>query len=451
LNSAFIYLLPALLAGACIGWLLAAVLNARANVSRANELSTLTERARASQESMQLRNAEFAQIEAAAVAARAESLRLATELSAATAALHSERESAAEKLQLLERTREEMTLRFRQLSQEILEDKSRRFTEQNQLNIEQILQPLREKISGFEQQVKQTYEFETRDRIALKEQIAQLAQLNQKVSVEANNLALALRGESKTQGNWGEMILERILELSGLENGREYETQFSARDGEGDRYRPDAIVHLPGGRDIVVDAKISLKAYTRASEALDESARAAALAEHVASVRAHITQLGRKNYHALQGLGSLDFVLMFIPSEAAYIEAVKADPRLYEAALSQNIGLVCPSTLLPTLRTVENLWKMERQSNNAKAIAEEAGKLYDKFIGFEQDLSKLGKALNSANEAYRDARSKLVDGSGNLVRKVQALKKMGAKTTKQLPESLLNEALPDSSEGEVGE
>ncbi len=451
MNSAFIYLLPVLIAGGCIGWLLAAMLNARANSARANELSTLTERARALQERLQLRDAEFVQIETAALAARAESLRLATELSAATTALHSERENAVEKLQLLERTREEMTLRFRQLSQEILEDKSRRFTEQNQLNLEQILQPLREKISGFEQQVKQTYEFETRDRIALKEQIAQLAQLNQKVSAEANNLAVALRGESKTQGNWGEMILERILELSGLENGREYETQFSARDGEGDSYRPDAIVHLPGGRDIVVDAKVSLTAYTRVSEAMDESARAAALAEHVASVRAHIAKLGRKNYHALQGLGSLDFVLMFIPSEAAYIEAAKADPRLYETALAQNIGLVCPSTLLPTLRTVENLWKMERQSNNAKAIAEEAGKLYDKFIGFEQDLSKLGKALNTANEAYRDARSKLVDGSGNLVRKVQALKKMGAKTTKQLPESLLNEALPDSSESEAGE
>lgn len=446
MNNAFIYLLPGLLAGGCFGWLLAAVLNARANASRANELSTLTERARALQESMQMRNAEFVQIEAAAVAARAESLRLATELSAANTALHSERESAVEKLQLLERTREEMTLRFRQISQEILEDKSRRFTEQNQLTIEQILKPLGEKISGFEQQVKQTYEFETRDRIALKEQIAQLAQLNQKVSVEANNLAVALRGESKTQGNWGEMILGRILELSGLENGREYETQFSARDGEGERYRPDAIVHLPGGRDIVIDAKVSLTAYTRFSEAMDESSRATSLTEHVASVRLHITQLGRKNYHALQGVGSLDFVLMFIPSEAAYIEAVKADPRLYETALAQNIGLVCPSTLLPTLRTVENLWKMERQSNNAKAIAEEAGKLYDKFIGFEQDLSKLGKALNTANEAYRDARSKLIDGSGNLVGKVQRLKKMGAKTTKQFPESLLNEALPDSSE-----
>ncbi len=366
--------------------------------------------------------------------------------------LDKEREAAGDKLKLLQQTGEEMTLRFKQLSQEILEDKSRRFTEQNQLNIEQILKPLREKIAGFEQQVKQSYELETRDRVALKEQIAQLARLNQQVSAEANNLAGALRGQARTQGAWGELILERILELSGLEKGREYETQFATRDEAGQRYRPDVVVHLPGGRDIIIDAKASLSAYVRFGEAVDDAAREIALAAHVASLRGHIRELGGKNYQSLEGIGSLDFVLMFVPNEAAYIDAVRAAPGLYEEALTQNIGLVCPSTLLPTLRTVNNLWKVERQGRNAQQIAEEAGRLYDKFVGFEQDLSKLGSALNSASKAYAEARGKLLEGPGNVVRKIELLKKMGAKATKQLPDALRNQALPDADEeGEEAE
>ncbi|WP_051748228.1 DNA recombination protein RmuC [Nevskia soli] len=360
--------------------------------------------------------------------------------------LDKEREAAADKLKLLQQTGEEMTLRFKQLSQEILEDKSRRFTEQNQLNIEQILKPLREKIAGFEQQVKQSYELETRDRVALKEQIAQLARLNQQVSAEANNLAGALRGQARTQGAWGELILERILELSGLEKGREYETQFATRDEAGQRYRPDVVVHLPGGRDIIIDAKASLSAYARFSEAVDEAARETALAAHVTSLRGHIRELGGKNYQSLEGIGSLDFVLMFVPNEAAYIDAVRSAPGLYEEALTQNIGLVCPSTLLPTLRTVNNLWKVERQGRNAQQIAEEAGRLYDKFVGFEQDLSRLGSALNSASKAYADARGKLLEGPGNVVRKIELLKKMGAKASKQLPDALRSQALPDLDE-----
>ena len=367
------------------------------------------------------------------LAGRAQVARLSTEL-------FKEREAAVDKLKLLEQSREELTLRFKQLSQEILEDKSRRFTEQNQQNLEQILTPLRERIAGFEQQVRQSYESETRDRVALKEQIVQLAALNQRVSAEANRLAVALRGETRTQGAWGEMVLERILELSGLEPGREYELQFAARDESGQRYRPDAVVHLPGGRDIVIDAKASLTAYARIAEAADEAGRAAALAAHLASLRAHIRELGGKNYQALEGLGSLDFVLMFVPSEAAYIEAVRAAPELYTEALAQNIGLVCPSTLLPTLRTVDNLWKIERQNRNAQRIAEEAGRLYDKFVGFEQDLGKIGAALGTATRSYEDARGKLVAGPGNLVRRIENLRKLGAKTAKQLPEGLTGEA-----------
>jgi len=205
-------------------------------------------------------------------------------------------------------------------------------------------------------------------------------------------------------------------------------------------------VHLPGERDIIIDAKASLSAYARFSEAVDEAARELALAAHVASLRSHIRELGAKGYESLEGIRSLDFVLMFVPNEAAYIDAVRAAPGLYEEALTHNIGLVCPSTLLPTLRTVNNLWKVERQSQNALDIATEAGRLYDKFVGFEQDLSKLGNALNAAGKAYADARGKLLDGPGNVVRKIELLKKMGAKASKQLPDALRNQSLPDPGE-----
>ena len=418
-----------------------------------------TERQRAAAEAGAAAQAQAAAIrEQELSAARSAGEQLRAQLAAAQSegavlriTLDKEREAAADKLKLLQQTGEEMTLRFKQLSQEILEDKSRRFTEQNQLNIEQILKPLREKIAGFEQQVKQTYDSETRDRVALKEQIAQLARLNQQVSAEANNLAGALRGQARTQGAWGELILERILELSGLEKGREYETQFATRDEAGQRYRPDVVVHLPGERDIIIDAKASLSAYARFSEAVDESARELALAAHVASLRSHIRELGGKGYESLEGIRSLDFVLMFVPNEAAYIDAVRSAPGLYEEALTHNIGLVCPSTLLPTLRTVNNLWKVERQGRNAQQIAEEAGRLYDKFVGFEQDLSKLGSALNSASKAYADARGKLLEGPGNVVRKIELLKKMGAKASKQLPDALRSQALPDPGEEEGDE
>jgi DNA recombination protein RmuC len=449
MNPVLIAVIAAVLAaalGALIAWLAA---------------RGATERQRAAGQAAIERASQQAQATAAREqelhAARAAHEQLRTQLAAAQAeaavlktTLDKEREAAADKLQLLQQAGEEMSLRFQKLSQDILEDKSRRFAEQNQNNLELVLKPLREKIAGFEQQVKNAYELETRDRVALKEQIAQLARLNQQVSAEANNLAGALRGQTRTQGAWGEMILERIFELSGLEKGREYETQFNTRDEDGRRFRPDAVVHLPGGRDIVVDAKVSLTAYTRLTEAADEPAREAALAAHLASLRGHIRELGSKGYHALEDIGSLDFTLMFVPSEAAYIEAVKADPELYQEALSRNIGLVCPSTLLPTLRTVENLWKAERQGRNAQQIAEEAGRLYDKFVGFEQDLGRIGAALGTAGKAYEEARSKLSQGQGNLVRKAELLRKLGAKASKQLPDGLRQQALPEAGEEEDG-
>jgi DNA recombination protein RmuC len=438
------FLLAAIL-GALLAWLAgrAASERQRALAEAAAVNAAAQARALAARE-QELVAARIAQEQLRAVLAAAQS-----EGAVLKATLEQERAGGSDKLRLLQQAGEEMSLRFKQLSQEILEDKSRRFTEQNQLNLEQVLKPLREKIAAFEQQVKQAYDLETRDRVALKEQIAQLARLNQQVSAEANNLAGALRGQTRTQGAWGEMILERILELSGLEKGREYETQFAARDEAGQRYRPDVVVHLPGGRDIIIDAKVSLTAYARLAEAAGEVEREAALAAHIGSLRGHIRELGGKSYQSLEGIASLDFVLMFVSSEAAYIEAVKNAPELYQEALQQNIGLVCPSTLLPTLRTVDNLWKTERQGRNAQQIAEEAGRLYDKFVGFEQDLSRVGAALGGATRAYAEARGKLLEGPGNVVRKIEQLKKMGAKAGKQLPDNLLRDALPEP--GEEGE
>ena len=446
LATLLIVVLAAVL-GALLAWLVgrAATERQRANAAAADA------NAAAQAQTAAIREQELSAARSAGEQLRAQLAAAQSETAVLRITLDKEREAAADKLKLLQQTGEEMTLRFKQLSQEILEDKSRRFTEQNQHNIEQILKPLREKIAGFEVQVKQSYELETRDRVALKEQIAQLARLNQQVSAEANNLAGALRGQARTQGAWGELILERILELSGLEKGREYETQFATRDEAGQRYRPDVVVHLPGERDIIIDAKASLSAYARFSEAADENARELALAAHVASLRSHIRELGAKGYQSLEGIRSLDFVLMFVPNEAAYIDAVRSAPGLYEEALTHNIGLVCPSTLLPTLRTVNNLWKVERQGRNALKIAEEAGRLYDKFVGFEQDLSKLGSALNSASKAYADARGKLLEGPGNVVRKIEQLKEMGAKASKQLPDALRSQALPDPGEEEGDE
>jgi len=438
-------LVLAALFAAAIGALLA-WLAGRAATERQRGLTAAAEAgAEARVQALAAREQELAALRATHEQARSQLASAESERAVLRATLEQERAAAADKLQ---QAGDEMSLRFRQLSQEILEDKSRRFTEQNQHNLEQVLKPLREKIAGFEQQVKQTYDNETRDRVALKEQIAQLARLNQQVSAETTSLAGALRGNVRTQGTWGELVLERILEMSGLEKDREYQTQFTGQNESGQRYRPDAVVHLPGGRDIIVDSKVSLTAYTRLVDAASEAERAAALAAHVSSLRGHIRELGGKSYHAIEGLGSLDFVLMFVPNEAAYIEAVKNAPELYQEALDQNIGLVCPSTLLPTLRTIDNQWKVERQNRNAVQIADEAGKLYDKFVGFEQDLSRLGNTLNLASEAYADARRKLLEGPGNVVRRIEVLKKLGAKASKQLPEALRQQALFESGEGE---
>jgi DNA recombination protein RmuC len=363
--------------------------------------------------------------------------------------LEQERKNAADKLQLLEGAREQLTLAFKQLSQEILEDKSKRFTELNQLNMDAILKPLGEKIGTFEQQVKDSYERETRDRVALKEQILQLQKLNQQVSAEANALASALKGQSKARGAWGEMVVERILELSGLTDGREYEKQFSGQTEAGGHRFPDFVVHLPGGRDIVIDSKVSLLAYLKATAAVDEDDRDAALAEHLSAVRTHVRELAAKDYAALYGIKSLDFVLLCVPNEAAYVEALRAAPGLFEEAFEKKIVLVAPSNLWPTMRAVESMWRLERQSENAAEIARRAGDFYDKLRGFVDDLMEIRRHLNKAAEAHDGAMNKLSSGRGNLIGRAEQLRKLGIAVKKQLPLEMTR-GTPDDEDEDDG-
>lgn len=346
--------------------------------------------------------------------------------------LQAERKHAEEKLRVLTQAREELTHQFKTLSQEILEEKSKRFTEQNKAGLEQILKPLGDKIAGFEKQVREAYEKEGKERSALAQQVKQLEELNRQIADDAVNLTRALKGESKTQGNWGEMILETVLERSGLLKGQHYETQLSTAAEGGGRRVPDAVIHLPERRSIVVDSKVSLTAYLRLQEAEDEDARREALKEHLESVRRHLKQLSDKDYHELPEVVTLDYVFMFVPSEAAYVEALRADFSLQRTALESNIAIVSPTTLMPMLRAIANLWRLQSQEANAAEIARRAGQMYDKFKAFLDDMDKLERGLKSATGAFDDARNKLVSGRGNLVNRAEKLKALGASASKRI-------------------
>lgn len=372
-----------------------------------------------------------AQSELAAV--RSENARLAERLDA-------EKRHAEDKLKMLTEARETLTHQFKTLSQEILEEKSKAFNERSRASLEPLINPLREHIGRFEKQVREAYDNENQQRSALAEQVRLLEQSNRAIAEDATNLTKALKGESKTQGNWGEMILETVLERSGLERPTQYDTQFASTTEEGKRQLPDAVVHLPGERDLVIDSKVSLVAYLRVQEAEDEDARRAALREHVASVRRHLKQLSDKNYQGIDAIRTLDYVFMFIPSEAAYVEALRGDFELQREALELNIALVSPTTLMPMLRAVENLWRLDKQERNAEAIAARAGTLYDKFVGFLADLDKVSRNLDTVNKSFADARNKLTDGRGNLVRQAEMLRAMGANTSKTAPKNWREQA-----------
>ncbi|MBV2224736.1 MAG: DNA recombination protein RmuC [Cloacibacterium sp.] len=335
---------------------------------------------------------------------------------------------------------EEAKLQFENLANKILEEKTLKFTEQNQQNLKNILNPLQEKITDFEKKVENTHKESIDYHAALRQQILGLKEMNLQMSKETLNLTKALKGDSKIQGNWGELVLERVLEKSGLEKGREYEIQKSFTTEEGNRVQPDVIINLPDGKKMIVDSKVSLTAYEKYINEEDDEQKNSFLKEHVNSLKRHVEQLGSKNYQHLYQMESPDFVLLFIPIEPAFAIALNEDTQLYNKAFERNIVIVTPSTLLATLRTIDSMWTNQKQQENAYEIARQAGALYDKFDGFVTDLVKIGKKMDEAKTEYEGAMNKLVDGKGNLITSVQKLKIMGAKAKKSLPDAIINRA-----------
>ncbi|MDQ1087049.1 MULTISPECIES: DNA recombination protein RmuC [unclassified Siphonobacter] len=335
---------------------------------------------------------------------------------------------------------EELSSQFRHLANDLLEEKSRRFTEQNQLNLNQLLHPLGEKIQAFERKIEENYKEELRDKVSLLAEVRKLHDLSQRLSQDADNLAKALKGDTRQQGNWGEVILEKVLERSGLMKGAEYNTQVLTQNVDNALIRPDVVIYLPDNKHLIVDAKVSLLAYERCMGCDDEMERGKYLTAHLSSVRSHIRLLAEKKYETAQGLLTPDFVLLFMPIEPAFSLAIQSDAELFNFAWERRIVLVSPTTLLATLRTVSSIWKFEKQSKNSLEIARLSGELYDKFEGFIRDLQKVGDTLKSSQNAYDEAVKKLAEGKGNMLRTAEKIKALGARSTKDLPKSWLDQA-----------
>ncbi|MFY8213212.1 MAG: DNA recombination protein RmuC [Flavobacterium sp.] len=338
------------------------------------------------------------------------------------------------------------TKEFENLANRIFDEKSTKFTAQNKVNLDQLLNPLQEKIQNFEKKVEDSHKESLLNNVTLRQEIINLTSLNEKMSQETVNLTKALKGDSKMQGNWGELVLERVLEKSGLEKDREYFVQQAHTDPQGNRVFPDVVIQLPDGKKMIVDSKVSLTAYEKYANEEDSNLKASYLKEHVNSIRRHVEQLGDKNYHDLYQIESPDFVLLFIPIEPAFAAALNEDTTLYNKAFEKNIVIVTPSTLLATLRTIDSMWANQKQQENAFEIARQAGALYDKFEGFVSDLIRIGKKIDESKSEYDGAMNKLKEGKGNLITSVEKLKKMGAKAKKSLPEQLLKEIEQTSEE-----
>jgi len=483
-SSLLVVLAVLFLAGLVVGALLARA-RARAALAQAAHAAQLAlahegERLRASEQAAALLRTELERARSEAEAARQELLRVsaseaqkhqhvasltervgeldaqareaAAQLEARNAALqaaHAElaqvrtradadRESLHAQVKLLQDARASLTDQFKTMASEILEEKSRRFAEQNQQTLGTLLDPLRTQLNEFKGKVEEVYVQEGKERFALAEQVKQLMALNKTLSNDANNLTKALKGSAKTQGNWGELILERLLEASGLEKGRIYHVQVSQRDAEGNLLQPDVVIDLPQERKLVVDAKVSLVAYDRYASAEADDDRTHAVRQHLDSVRAHIKGLSAKNYHALYGVKSLDMVVMFVPIEPAFMLAVTSDEALFMEAWQRNVLLVSPSTLLFVVRTIAHLWRQEAQTRNAQDIAKRGAELFDKLSAFVGDLQKVGSKLKDAQSAYDEAEKKLSSGRGNVIRQAQMLKELGVKAAKSLPNALVD-------------
>jgi len=354
--------------------------------------------------------------------------------------LQAQEKHTNEKIQLLQNAEQQLKTEFENLANKIFEDRSKQFSEQNKTSMEHIVGPIKSQLTDFKARVETVYENETKDRVSLREEIVSLRRDTEIMNQEALNLTRALKGDKKAQGNWGEMILEKVLEQSGLRKGIEYETQGAFRDEDNNLFKPDVIIRLPDDKDVVVDSKVSLLAYEAYCSAENDQQATDALKAHIKSVRDHIKGLSDKHYSALKGLRSLDFVLLFMPIESAFMTAFQADEKLFTDAFEHKIVVVTPTTLLATLKTIENIWRYERQNENARMIAEKAGSLYDKIRGFVEDLEKLGNQLSTANKTYEGVMNKLTTGQGNLVRQASSFVDLGVKVKKTLPKSLTEQA-----------
>ena len=365
---------------------------------------------------------------------------LRRDFAALTSQQEEERKAAAEKLALLEQAEKKLMGQFENLANRIFEEKQQKFSELSSQNMKAILAPMRQQLQEFRQKGDDVYDKENKERASLRTEIAQLKSLNERIGADALNLTKALKGDAKLRGNWGEMQLERLLEESGLEKGREYEVQVSLRDEEGSRLQPDVVVHLPEKKDVVIDAKVSLVAYEQYHGAGTEAERKKHLTSHIQSLRGHITSLSSKNYDDLVGVNSLDLVIMFVPIEPALLLALEHDPALFTDAFSRHILLVSPSTLMVTLQIIYNIWRYEYQNRNTLQIATDAGRLHDQFVLFVKALEDVGAKLEKATESYQLAHKRLTSGRGNLIKRTINLEKLGAKTKKKFDRQLLEEA-----------
>ncbi|EKM12297.1 DNA recombination protein rmuC [Vibrio harveyi] len=370
--------------------------------------------------------------------------RLETQLGEQQARHEQINQANAEKLQILEQAEVRLKQQFEHLANQLFEEKTAKVDMQNRQSLEGLLSPLKEQLEGFKKQVNDSFSQEAKERHTLVHELKNLQRLNEHMTREAVNLTQALKGDNKQQGNWGEVVLARVLAESGLREGHEYQTQVSLQNEAGKRYQPDVIVHLPQNKQVVVDSKMALVAYERYFNAESDVQREQALSDHLAALRAHIKGLSLKDYHQLKGIQSLDYVLMFIPVEPAFQVAIQADPSLVKDAMEQNIILVSPTTLLVALRTIDNLWRNERQNENAQLIAERAAKLYDKLRLFIDDMEGLGGALDKANQTYQGAMNKLATGRGNVIRQAESFKQLGVEVKRPISPDLAQLAQTES-------
>lgn len=358
-------------------------------------------------------------------------------------------EASQDKLQLLERAEERLKQQFEHLANQVFEAKTAKVDQQNRQSLDGLLSPLREQLDGFKKQVNDSFNQEAKERHTLVHELRNLQRLNEQMAKEALNLTQALKGDNKQQGNWGEVVLARVLAESGLREGHEYQTQVSLQNEAGKRYQPDVIVHLPHNKQVVIDSKMALVAYERYYHADTDAERDVALRDHLLALRSHIKGLGQKDYHQLKGIQSLDYVLMFIPVEPAFQVAIQTDPSLVKDAMEQNIILVSPTTLLVALRTIDNLWRNERQNQNAQLIAERASRLYDKLRLFVEDMEGLGGALDRANQSYQGAMNKLATGRGNAIRQAESFKQLGVEIKRSINTEWVEKAQREA-DSEIG-